>query len=185
MYMRLFVAGGTRLVPLALLACGMWGCTSPKSEVKLDDPEVATYVELVLPARIEIQRYLTKPVSYAGDGNADGLEVILAAYDGTGDLTKVVGSFHFELVERHVKDSIGTRLDFWPVDIKSEKAMRAYQDRLSHYYQFPLELKSEQKPLSPGQYVLSVWLQLPTGRRLFDEYEFSYDGKGAAPVRPL
>jgi hypothetical protein len=184
MYTRQITTGATRLVPLALLACGLAGCTNQTPVAKLDDPEVAAYVELVLPARIEIQRYLTKPVSYAGDGGADGLEVILAAYDGTGDLTKVVGSFHFELVQKHVKDSIGTRLDFWPVDIKSEKAMRTYQDRLSHYYQFPLELKPEQKPLPPGQYILSVWLQLPTGRRLFDEYEFNYDGKGAAPVRP-
>ena len=39
-------------------------------------------------------------------------------------------------------------------------------------------------PLPAGQYVLSAWLLLPTGQRLFDEYEFTYDGTGAPPHRP-
>jgi hypothetical protein len=60
--------------------------------------------------------------------------------------------------------------------------MRLYRDRLSRYYDFPLQL--EHGPLPAGQYVLSVWLHLPTGQRLFDEYEFTYEGAGAPPVRP-
>jgi hypothetical protein len=128
-----------------------------------------------------MQRFLTKPVSYAGDGQADGLEVILAAYDASDDLTKVVGTFHFELEQRKRTESIGTRIAFWPVEIKSEKTLRMYRDHLSRFYQFPLRLDA--KSLSAGQYVLSVWLQLPGGRRLFDEYEFTYDGTGAPPVR--
>ncbi len=168
-----------------VVALGAGGCQQPQADVQLVDSEVAQYVELVLPARIEIQKFLTKPVSFAGDGAADGVEVILAAYDAAGDLTKVVGTFHFELTQNHVKDSIGTRLAFWPVAIKTDAAMRLYQDRLSRYYEFPLELQPDHKPLPVGQYVLSVWLHLPTGRRIFDEYEFTYDGQGAAPVQPL
>ncbi len=104
----------------ALVVLSAGGCQQPQPDVQLDDPEVAQYVELVLPARIEIQKFLTKPVSFAGDGSADGLEVILAAYDAAGDLTKIVGTFHFELTQNHVKDSIGTRLAFWPVAIKTD-----------------------------------------------------------------
>ncbi len=166
------------LVGAALLGAS---CETPPGGRPTTEGELAAYVELVLPARIEIQRFLTKPVSFAGDGNADGLEVILAAYDAAGDLTKVVGTFHFELQVRKVGETIGTRAAFWPVDIKTEKAMRMYRDQLSRFYDFPLQL--EQKPLPPGQYTLNVWLHLPTGGRLFDEYEFTYDGSGAPPLR--
>lgn len=170
---------------LALVATSLifGGCTAPNATIQTDDPELATYLELVLPTRIEIQRLLTKPVSYAGDGNADGLEVILAVYDASDELTKVYGTLHFELVNQKVRESVGTRIAFWPVDIKTNKAMHMYRDRLSRFYQFPLQL--EQKTLPAGAYVLSVWLHLPGGRRLYDEYEFTYDGQGAPPVRPL
>ena len=177
-YQRVFV-----LSTLVCIGLPLGGCTSPNAAIQADDPDLATYLELVLPARIEIQRYLTKPVSYAGDGNADGLEVIVAVYDKSDELTKVYGTLHFELVEQKVTDSVGTRVAFWPIDITTDRAMRLYRDHLSRFYQFPLQL--EQKSLPTGQYVLSVWLHLPGGRRLYDEYEFTYDGKGAPPVRPL
>jgi hypothetical protein len=172
---------GTWLLGLAALS--LPACTTAHSEVQASDPEMAAYVELVLPTRIEIQRYLTRPVSFSGDGSADGLEVVLAAYDAAGDLTKVVGTFHFELQTRRLAERVGTRVAFWPLAVNSPEAMRMYRDPLSRFYQFPLEL--DQKPLPAGQYVLSVWLHLPAGRRLFDEYEFTYDGSGAPRVRPL
>jgi len=174
---------GCALLVLISGGLGLSACTSPNAAIQADDPDLATYLELVLPARVEIQRYLTKPVSYAGDGNADGLEVILAAYDKSDELTKVYGTLHFELVSRKITDSVGTRVAFWPIDITTDKAMHLYRDHLSRFYQFPLQL--EQKSLPTGQYVLSVWLHLPGGRRLYHEYEFTYDGKGAPPVRPL
>jgi hypothetical protein len=177
-YQRVF--GLLTLVNAGLLLAG---CTAPNATIQTNDPELATYLELVLPARIEIQRYLTKPVSYAGDGNADGLEVILAVYDKSEELTKVYGTLHFELVSRKITESVGTRVAFWPVDIKTDKAMHLYRDHLSRFYQFPLQL--DQKSLPAGTYVLAVWLHLPGDRRLYDEYEFTYDGSGAPPVRPL
>ena len=173
---------GRRILALSAVALGLCACNAPSTDVQPSSPEVAEYVQLVMPARIQIQRFLTKPVSFAGDGSADGLEVILAAYDSADDLTKVVGTFHFELQSRKAREHVGTRLAFWPVELKSEKAMRTYRDSLSRFYTFPLQL--EQKPLPAGQYVLSAWLLLPTGQRLFDEYEFTYDGTGAPPHRP-
>ncbi len=143
-----------------------------------DDPELAAYVQLVMPARIKILEW-TKPVSLAGDGNGDALEVILEARDAFDDLTKVVGTFHFELQVRRLSETLGARVGFWPVEVNSEKTMLMYRDRLSRFYHFPLQLKDT--PLSSGHYVLSVWLHLPTGQRLYDEYEFDYDGSSAPP----
>ncbi len=172
-----------QLGPLLLVGlAGLCSCTNSSTNVQAPDPDLASYIQLVLPSRMEIQRFLTQPVSFAGDGTADGLEVVLAAYDASDDLTKVVGTLQFELQVRRPAEHIGTRVAFWPVEIKTEKALRLYRDRLSRYYDFPLQL--EQRPLPAGQYVLSVWLHLPTGQRLFDEYEFTYEGTGAPPVRP-
>ena len=167
----------------ALLAglVALGGCAKSAS-VQASDPELAAYLQLIQPEKIEIQRFLTQPVSFAGDGSADGLEVVLAAYDVSGDLTKVAGTLYIEMTSRKAGDNIGTRLALWPIEIKTEQAMRLYRDRLSRYYDFPVQL--EQRPLPAGQYMLSVWLNLPTGERLMDEYEFAYEGKGAPPVKP-
>jgi len=160
---------------------GLGGCAKSAS-VQASDPELAAYLQLIQPQRVEIQRFLTQPVSFAGDGSADGLEVVLAAYDVSGDLTKIAGTLYIELTSHKVGDTIGNRLALWPIEIKTERAMQLYRDRLSRYYDFPVQL--EQRPLPAGQYVLSVWLNLPTGARLLDEYEFAYEGTGAPPVKP-
>jgi hypothetical protein len=166
------------LVSAAMLA---GGCADSRPKPQAADPELSAYVELVLPTRIEVQRFLTKPVSFAGDSTADGLEVILAAYDSADDLTKVVGSLQIELQTRKKSETIGTRVAFWPLDINTRESVRLYRDRLSRFYAFPLQLE---QPLAVGDYKLTVWLHLPSGKRLYDEYEFTYEGKGAPPVGP-
>jgi len=171
------------LVFCALAGLALTACTTTSSTTSGGDAQMAAYLKLVMPARVEIQRYLTRPVSHAGDGVADGLEVILAAYDSTGDLTKVIGTFHFELETRRLQDRIGRRVAFWPVEIKSGETMRMYRDHLSRYYHFPLQL--DNRALQSGAYTLRVWLHLPTGERLLDEYEFAYDGHTAPTLRPL
>ncbi len=170
------------LGPLMLAGLVGLGSCAKSASVQASDPELAAYLQLIQPERIEIQRFLTQPVSFAGDGSADGLEVVLAAYDVSGDLTKVAGTLYIELTSHKVGDNIGNRLALWPIEITTEKAMRLYRDRLSRYYDFPLQL--EQRPLPAGQYTLSVWLNVPTGQRLMDEYEFAYEGTGAPPVKP-
>lgn len=161
---------------LTVLIGTLAGCAAPKTTVKSDDPQLAAYLQLVLPTRIRILPW-TRPVSLAGDGRADALEVIVEARDASDDLTKVAGTFHFELQTRRLADAMGTRVGFWPVEITTEKALRMYRDPLSRFYHFPLQLE---QPLPAGRYHLSVWLHLPAGQRLYDEYEFEYDG-GAAP----
>ncbi len=160
------------------------GCENGGPRADLNDAQIAAYLEYTLPKTIEIQRFLTKPVSHVGDGEADGLEVILGAYDATGDLTKVVGTFHFELETRRMSDRIGSRVAFWPVEVHTPAAMQMYRDHLSRFYHFPLEL--DQKPLPPGQYLLRAWLILPTkpeNKRLYSEYEFTYDGSDVPTLR--
>lgn len=170
------------LLPAALLVLAPAGCQAHKTPIDPAAPELATYIELIMPARVKILEW-TKPVSLTGDGVADGLEVIVAAYDAFDDETKVVGTFHFELQSRKLHERIGTRVGFWPVQISSPAAMRAYLDYPSGFYRFPLQL--ENSPLTPGRYLLTVRLHLPTERRLVDEYEFDYDGGGVPTVRPL
>ena len=168
-----------RLSFLGLLAASfaLVGCQQPAAVVKTDDPQMAAYMQLVLPARIKILGW-TKPVSLAGAGQADGLEVILEARAAADDLTKVVGTLQFELQSRKLSDQMGTRVAFWPVEITTEQATRMYRDPLSRFYHFPLQFE---KPLPAGQYALNVWLHLPGGQRLYDEYEFTYDGTAAPP----
>ncbi len=168
----LAVAAGT----CVLLATG---CPPRRSSAESDSAELATYARVMMPKKIEIQRYLTQPISFAGNGDADGLEVILAAIDSFGDPTKVVGTFHFELhkIRPASSDREGDRLAFWPIDINSDETLTKYWDRLARFYRFPLKLES---PLPPGKYILSARLISPTGDKLFDEYEFASEA-GSAP----
>jgi hypothetical protein len=169
------VRGGVLLLSAAMLLLA-GACCPDRTEIQTDDPQLAGYLELVMPSKVRILEW-TKPISIIGDGNADGVEVILEARDSFDDLTKVVGTFHFELQTRPISGPMGTRVAFWPVEMSTQKAQLMYRDKLSRFYHFPLQLEGQQ--LKPGRYVLSVWLLLPTEARLFDEYQFEYDGKPA------
>lgn len=167
-------------VPVAfVLGLALAGCAQRPSTIDMDNPDLAGFVQLILPARIEVQRYLTKPVSFAGDGNSDGIEVIVAAYDSFGDFTKVAGTFTFELQVHKLSsgDRLGQQVAIWSVPVNTADAMKRFYDRYSRFYVFPLQL--DQKKLEQGRYVLSVRLLSPNGERLADEYEFNND---AAPA---
>jgi len=158
-----------------LLAAPAWcaGCQT-NTAVNPDNPELATFIRLVMPARIEIQRYLTKPVDVDSKGNAAGLEVILAVFDSFGDPVKCVGTFHFELHQRRMAsaDRLGKLMARWSATIDSAATLVEYWDRYSRYCRFPLRFAAE--PLPPGKYVLDVTLVTPTGDKLFDQYAFTH-----------
>jgi hypothetical protein len=139
-----------------------------------DDPVLAEFVRLIMPAKIEIQHYLTKPFDFAGSGDADGLEVIIAAFDSFGDPVKCVGTFHFELHTMRMAsgDKLGEQVAFWPVTIDSDKTLLEYWDCLTRFYCFPLKLHSGTLP--PGRYILTARLTTPTGDNLFDNYQFAH-----------
>ncbi len=154
------------------------GCSVKRnSDVQLA-PELTTYLELVLPARIQVLSW-TRPASIAGDGKADGMEVVLAAYDAADDETKLVGELHFELQTLKPSEQIGRRVAFWSVELTTARNMYTYLDRSLGFYRFPLELQAGALP--PGSYRLNVQLQLPDGQRLFHEHEFNYDGAAVDP----
>lgn len=169
--------GAAALIALLVLAVG---CNHARPDAA-GDPEMAAYVKLMMPRKIEIQRYLTKPVSFTRNGDADGLEVILSAQDSFGDPTKVVGVFFVELhkLRKASSDRVGDRVAFWKVVLNSDESMTEYWDRLSRFYRFPVKLQSG--PLPPGDYILQVRLMVPGAVTLFDEYELIYKAEPAPP----
>lgn len=167
---------------IAFLVLTLGGCCKDQITVQADDPELAAWIELMLPTDVEIQRYLTKPVSFAGTGDPDGIELILAAYDTSGDLTRIVGTLQVELEQRRLPDRIGRRVAFWPIEVGTPESNQRYWDPLARFYRFPLQLQSP--PLEPGQYVIRTWLHVPgKANHLLSEYAFTYDGEPVPPSR--
>jgi hypothetical protein len=172
------------LALLAALAAALLpaGCAEKPGGPQMNSPELTAYIQLIMPNRIAIQPW-TKPVSFARNDNADGLEIIVAAYDSFGDMTKIVGTLHFELYARRPasSDRLGERIAFWPVELNSREALTRYWDPLARFYMFPVQLTG--KPLPPGRYILQAGLVAPDGERLSDEYEITYEAGTAPPAR--
>ncbi len=162
-----------------LLLCG---CEAGTADLSADAPELQRFVRLVLPRRIEIQRYLTKPVQLDTGDDRDGIEVILQALDSFGDPVKCVGTFHFELREQRFasSDRLGRRIGFWKQTLDSDESIVMYWDRLSRFYRFPLQLRDTD--LAPGAYVVTATLTTPTGDKLYDEYVFTHNAEPGTPA---
>jgi hypothetical protein len=163
------------LVPAATIL----GC-QPRTTALSPDAD-ALLADVVLPQRIEIQRYLTRPVSMSrAGGDPDGVEVILAALDSSGDPVKSVGSYFFELHEFRPAsgDPVGRSLAMWEIRVDSRETLAGYWDRLARFHRFRLGL--EGRTLPPGKYVLVARLVLPVGRTLHDQYELAHAPAGAA-----
>jgi hypothetical protein len=167
------IRGPARAPALCLILAAAGGCQQSSARLG-DDAALTTFVELVRPRQIEIQRHFTKPVSYEGSGDADGLEVIVAAKDASGDEVKCVGEFLFELYEQRLAsgDPLGKRVAYWAVSVDSADSVQLYWDSLSRFFKFPLRF--EQQVLAPGRYVLTAQLAAPGGAKLRDDYDFSY-----------
>lgn len=150
------------------------GCQERGAGVQLDDPELSAFVQLLMPAEIQIQHYLTKPFDFDGDGDADGLEVILTTLDSFGDAVKCTGTFHFDLHTMRMAsgDRLGKRIAQWSVTIDSDKTLVEYWDRYARCYRFPLKRRGDK--LAPGRYILSARLITPTDHKLYDTYEFAH-----------
>ena len=170
------------LLPAIGLLLAFSGCVADTADIQMDSPDMTAYVQLIMPTRIEIQRHWTKPVSFADDGNADGIEMILAAYDSFGDLTKVVGTLHFELHTRRMAsaDRLDKRVAFWSVELNSRRTLTEHWDPLARFYRFPLQLTAT--PLPPGRYILTARLVSPDDKRLVDQYEFTHQAGTAPPA---
>src|ERR1051326_3655553 len=172
---RRTLAAVSTIAVLAVLAL-LPACAERNSKASMENPDVEQFIKLMMPQKIQIQR-LTRPVSFAADGNADGLEVLLAASDSSGDNTKIAGTLLLELHKFRAAstDEVGDRIALWPIAINSPETMRLYWERASRYYLFPLQLP-EKARLPNGKYVLTAQLTSPIGDRLFDNYTFEYHG---------
>lgn len=157
-----------------LLCLGGVLCGCQHENISAADPKMQAFIELMIPRRIEIQKYLTRPLDIEGSGHADSLEIILAAYDSFGHGIKTTGTFQFELSEMRMAsgDKVGKRLAYWRVDVDDANAVMAHWDHLSRFFKFDLALPEGELP--PGQYILDARLQTPTGEMLFDQYTLAY-----------
>lgn len=158
-----------------LVLTGVLGCQPNNAGVDTDNPQLDEFVRLMMPRKIEIQHYLTKPFDFGDAGDANGLEVVLSTLDSFGDSVKCVGTFNFELNTRRMSsgDKIGDRVAFWTITINSDESLVQYWDRLTRSYRFPLQLT--EGILKPGRYVLTARLITPNDMRLYDEYEFTHE----------
>lgn len=165
--MHRILCSGWVILGLAALA----GCENRTTTISTSDPQMAAFIRLMIPRSIEIRHYLTKPVSFEGGGNANGIEAILVALDAFGDPVKATGTFNFELYQmRHASaDRHGDRIAFWTETIDSEQSLARNWDRLARMFAFRLQLPVNNLP--PGDYILNAQLVTPTGEKLFDEYE--------------
>ena len=114
----------------------------------------------MIPRRVEIQKYLTRPVALRDQrGGADSLEVILAAYDSFDHGVKTTGTFQFELYEQRMAsgDKLGRRLAYWRVEVNDADAVMSHWDHLSRFFKFELAMPGDALP--PGQYILEARLQ--------------------------
>lgn len=144
---------------------------------------MAAFLELITPRTIEIQPYLTKPHSFDGSGDANGVEVLLATRDALGDEVKCVGTFNFELFAHRPAsgDPYGQRFGVWTLSVNTARLLQQYWDRPSKYYKFPLEIDGG--PLPPGKYILTAQFVGPAGNKLFDEYTFVHSSSAGAQSR--
>jgi hypothetical protein len=169
------------MLPAALL---LSACHRDSDRVEMNTPEMAAFVELMMPQKIEIQSF-TQPVSRSGDGKADTIEAIVAATDSSGDYAKVAGHFQFELRKRRLPsgpDLTGERLAYWRVPIQTQEQCAEHWSRYSRFYRFPLSLEMETLPA--GEYLLEAQFTGPTGNHYFDEFVIHYDGTPVPPLQP-
>ncbi len=157
---------------LCVVGSGLGGCQS--SNTGDGGARMEAFVDLMIPRRIEIQKYLTRPLDVEGGGRADTIEIILAAYDSFGHGIKTTGAFQFELSDMRMAsgDKVGRRRAYWRVEIDDAAAVATHWDHLSRFFKFELALPDGE--LAPGQYILDARLQTPTGEMLFDQYTLVY-----------
>jgi hypothetical protein len=163
-------------IRLGLLLCLTGGvvCGCPPSNTGGGNARMDAFVELMIPRRIEIQKYLTRPLDVEGGGRADSIEIILAAYDSFGHGIKTTGAFQFELSDMRMAsgDKVGRRRAYWRVDIDDASVVASHWDHLSRFFRFELVLPEGE--LAPGQYILDARLETPAGEMLFDQYTLVY-----------
>lgn len=164
------------------LTVAIAGCT--RDEISMDDPELQTFVQQMIPRQIEVLSF-TRPVDLDDNGDDDGIEVVVNAEDAAGDPVKCFGNFQFEVYSQRMAsaDRLGERIAHWSVDIAADESRSEYWDALARHYRFPLELPSP--PLKPGKYWIVARLRMPVGDMLDDQYPLAYRVDETTAPSPL
>jgi len=166
-------------IALALLLTPLTGCGGEHA-ARPNTAELAAFLEVSLPARVRILSW-TKPVSLRGDGTADAVEVVLAAYDACDDPTKLVGTLTLEVLTRRTGQHIGTQVAARSIELRTPAAIRADREQPSGFYRITVPVQAGR--LSPGQYVVTARLHFEGAPARLDEFAFSYDGSPVPPAR--
>ncbi len=156
-------------LPLLLGAC-------QRGEVSqiADGPSADERLTFYSPQAIKILPF-TKPRSFDEDLVPDGLGVSLRALDSTGDPTKAIGTFMFELYAYRPasQNRRGALLQHWTQHVGPDDQPQ-FWERITGSYEF--QLSWEGSPIPPQKkYILAATFQAGPGvDRLFHEYEFEF-----------
>jgi hypothetical protein len=150
------------LAAIASLLLIVAGCAQPR-------PDMAEgAAALFAPTAMRIHPIFTQVRDWTGDGNVDGVEVLLEFQDRFGDPTKAAGTVLFELFEYRPAnpDPRGARLaNPFVGSIVSVEEQRLRWNRTSRTYTFQLALPA----ISPRRdYVLTAAFRAADGGRFFD-----------------
>jgi hypothetical protein len=132
---------------------------------------------------MRIHPIFTQLKDWTGDGNIDGIEVLLEFQDQFGDPTKAAGTAMFELYDYRVAnpEPRGQRLaNPWIGSIATLEEQKARWNRTSRTYAFQLAYPQISKFKS---YVLTVAFRTNTGERFFDRVVLeAQDENSASPT---
>jgi len=137
-------------------------------------PSTEELVSFYSPQSIKILQF-TKPKSFDDDAIPDGIGVSLHTLDAAGDPVKAYGTFVMELYAYRpaLSGHRGELLHTWTQAITNPKDQKQYWEKATKTYEF--QLSWEGQPLEPQKrYILTVSLEAPGAKRLFDEYEFEF-----------
>ena len=170
-----------RLIALAIVAACLGGGCQSSAPVARSGADAAMFG----PEAMRIHPIFTQVKDWTGDGEADGIEVLIEFQDTFGDPTKALGRAIFELYEyrRDKPDPRGVRLaNPWIGSLQTVDEQRQRWNRASRTYSFQLSYPE----IESSSYVLTAIFELSSGGRYFDRIIVTpQERKVAAPPATL
>jgi hypothetical protein len=141
-----------------------------------DGADTRRMIALLMPKRVEIVEPFTRVQSADGGTTPTRIELLIQAVntlDNPGLM--ITGSIRVELYE-YVSasgDAKGRRLEFWNIDLDTEKQQNAHWNAMTQMYEFHLGITASQIPQA-DRYVLAITYNSPMNERLTDECLLRY-----------
>ncbi len=133
-------------------------------------------IALLMPKRVEIVEPFTRVHSADGGTTPARIELLIQAVntlDNPGLM--ITGGIRVELYEYVAAsgDAKGRRLEFWNIDLDTEKQQNAHWNAMTQMYEFHLGISTSQIPVA-DLYVLAITYNSPMSERLTDECLLRY-----------